>query len=85
MFKDISKHSLVFVVIRKHDQVCDEVSYQGRRAYNVHFRHFLSELLRQQVGTRFSAERKTAKAFRGFSKHSLVFLRNGNRESRQNV
>ena len=24
MFKDISKHSLVFVVIRKHDKVCDE-------------------------------------------------------------
>ena len=31
-------------------------SYQGRRAHNVHFRHFLSELFRQQVGTRFTAE-----------------------------
>ena len=30
MFKDISKHSLVFVVIRKHDQVCDEVPFVPR-------------------------------------------------------
>ena len=51
MFKDISEHSLVFVVVRKHEQVCDEVSLvPGRRAYNVQFRHFLAELISTKEG-----------------------------------
>ena len=78
MFTDISKHSLVFVVIRKHDQVCDKISLVPRAKSEQRALLSLSQRAPSATGRNsFLCRRKTAKAFRGFSKHSLVFLRNG--------